>query len=185
MLRNMEFGLFIMVTTQSIEGGHLILGSCIECSNIGITLQQLTPELDGGLIIDKGFSNRTFSHFLNEKKVYEDSVSILFKNINKLKNKEYSTRKSMTYYNVLYKTPDFSNILLYIIGFYSHIIRHLIKKFKSKFFGVRYNCWSLFVGKGDFMDSALFKLKPVIPPKNEFWADPFLFEYSNIVYVFF
>ena len=60
------------------------------------------------------------------KKVYEDSVSILFKNINKLKNKEYSTRKSMTYYNVLYKTPDFSNILLYIIGFYSHIIRHLI-----------------------------------------------------------
>ena len=153
--------------------------------NIGITLQQLTPELDGGLIIDKGFSNRTFSHFLNEKKVYEDSVSILFKNLNKLKNSEYNTSKSKTYYNILYKTPDFLYLTRYMLGFYSYVLNHFIKKFKAKFFKTRYNCWSLFIGKGNFLESTLFKLKPIIPPKNEFWADPFLINYSKNIYVFF
>jgi len=153
--------------------------------NIGITLQQLTPELDGGLIIDKGFSNRTFSHFLNEKKVYEDSVSILFKNLNKLKNSEYNTSKSKTYYNILYKTPDLVYLTRYLLGFYSYVLNHFIKKFKAKFFKTRYNCWSLFIGKGNFLESTLFKLKPIIPPKNEFWADPFLINYSKNIYVFF
>jgi len=153
--------------------------------NIGITLQQLTPELDGGLIIDKGFSNRTFSHFLNEKKVYEDSVSILFKNLNKLKNKEYRTRISKTYYNILYKTPDFFNFIRYILRFYSYGFNHIVKKIKSKIFKTRYNCWSLFIGKGKFIESTLFKLKPIIPPKNEFWADPFLIKYLDNIYVFF
>ena len=153
--------------------------------NIGITLQQLTPELDGGLIIDKGFSNRTFSHFLNEKKVYEDSVSILFKNLNKLKNSEYNTIKSKTYYNILYKTPDLLYLTRYLLGFYSYVLNHFIKKFKAKFFKTRYNCWSLFIGKGNFLESTLFKLKPIIPPKNEFWADPFLINYSKNIYVFF
>ena len=34
---------------------------------VGVTLQKLTPELDGGLIIDKSFFNKTISYV---KKVY-------------------------------------------------------------------------------------------------------------------
>ena len=58
----MEFGLFIMVTTQSMREPPGFWEVVLNAPNIGITLQQLT-ELDGGLIIDKGFSNRTFSFF--------------------------------------------------------------------------------------------------------------------------
>ncbi len=153
--------------------------------NIGVTLQQLTPELDGGLVIDKCFSNKTFSHFKNETRIHEDSVSLLFKNINKLKNQEYSFSKSKTYFNILYKTPNIKYSLIYIYSFYSYIFNKIFERIDSKIFNTRYNCWSLFIGKGDFMESTLFKLNPIKPPKNEFWADPFMIEEAGSIYVFF
>jgi hypothetical protein len=153
--------------------------------SVGVTLQQLTPELDGGLIIDKAFFNRHWSVVNTNRTILEASVSILFKNIRELQRGNYSPTSSMVYYNPIYKSPNFRYTLKYIVSFYTKLLSKVIERIGSKLFGIRYNCWTLFIGKGDFMNSSLFRLKPIKSPKNEFWADPFIINYKEENYVFF
>ena len=154
-------------------------------SNIGITLQELTPELDGGLVIDKAYTNISYSYSKNRSQILEDSVALLFKNLKNLKNNEYKPVKSKTYSDILYKSPDLAVTIRYMVNFYIIYFATLIRRIRSKIFGKRFNRWSLFIGKGNFLESALFRLKPVKVPKDEFWADPFLFSYKDEYYVFF
>jgi len=152
---------------------------------VGVTLQQLTPELDGGLVIDKAFFNRHWSFVKTNRLILEASVSVLFKNIRQLQKGNYSPLNSMVYYNPLYKSPNFTNTLKYTVNFYTKLLSKSIERIKTKLFGTRYNCWTLFIGKGEFMNSTLFKLSPVKLPKGEFWADPFILNYKGESYVFF
>jgi len=152
---------------------------------IGVTLQQLTPELDGGLVIDKAFFNIHRSFLKTSTLAFEGSVSLLFKNIEKLLRGEYSPTKSMVYSNPLYRAPNVRYTLNYMWQFYGYSFLKLKNLALYKFLGTREDCWTLFIGKGNFLDATLFRLKPVKLPKDEFWADPFLFEYENQDYVFF
>lgn len=153
--------------------------------SVGVTLQKLTPELDGGFIIDKAFFNRHWSYVQTSTLVLEASVSILFKNIKKLQNGEFTPSKSLVYYNPLYKIPKLGAMITYLLHFYSKLTSKIITRINYKIFGIKYNCWTLFIGKGDFLNSTLFRLKPQKLPKNEFWADPFIFNYEDNNYVFF
>jgi hypothetical protein len=154
-------------------------------STVGVTLQQLTPELDGGLVIDKAFFNRHWSYVKTYDLILENSVTILLKSLKKLAAGNYTTKKSIVYYNPLYKTPNFYYSIKYIFYFYLNLAKKATERLSNKLFGVRYNCWSLFIGKGDFITSTLFRLKPAKLPKNEFWADPFIYYYDKDYYVFF
>jgi hypothetical protein len=153
--------------------------------SVGVTLQKLTPELDGGFVIDKAFFSYHWSFIKTSQQIKESSVSMLFKNIKKLQNNEFNPKKSLVYYNPLYKIPKPIVLLKYILNFYSILIGKVLKKINFKLFGIRYNCWTLFIGKGDFLNSTLFRLKPVKLPKNEFWADPFIFNYEEENFIFF
>lgn len=153
--------------------------------SVGVTLQKLTPELDGGFVIDKAFFNRHWSFVLTSTLILEGSVSVLFKNIKKLQNGDFAPSKSLVYSNPLYKIPKIGVMLTYLLQFYSKISGKIIAKIKFKIFGIKYNCWTLFIGKGDFLNSTLFRLKPLELPKNEFWADPFIFNHEDDSYVFF
>ena len=154
-------------------------------SSVGVTLQKLTPELDGGFVIDKAFFNRHWSFVKTNTLILEASVSILFKNIRKLHNGEFTTKKSPVYFNRLYKSPKFWVALKYILHFYSTLISKIIRIVDYKIFGTKYNCWTLFIGKGNFLNSTLFRLRPVKLPRNVFWADPFIFNYKGDNYIFF
>lgn len=154
-------------------------------SSVGVTLQQLTPELDGGLVIDKAFFNRHWSYVKTYDLVLENSVTILLKSLKKLAAGNYTTKKSIVYYNPLYKAPNFYYSIKYILYFYLNLAKKATERLISKLFGVRYNCWALFIGKGDFITSTLFRLNPAKLPKNEFWADPFIYYYDKDYYVFF
>ncbi|MDR0721596.1 MAG: hypothetical protein LBF75_02210 [Treponema sp.] len=149
----------------------------------GVTLQQLTPELDGGLVIDKAWFNWHWSFFKNNNDLLEKSVVLLFKNINKLLNySKIDTKKSLTYYNRLYKKPTITYILIYMFRFYFKVFTHIF----NKIFPLRrLSCWTLIFGKGKFIESTLFRTNPVSMPRNVFWADPFIYEYDNQLYVFF
>lgn len=153
--------------------------------SVGVTLQQLTPELDGGLVIDKAFFNRHWSYVKTYDLILEGSVSILFKNLKKLAAGTYATQKSMVYYNPLYKTPDYYHSIKYVFYFYANLAKVLMDRLSSRVLGVRYNCWTLFIGKGDFITSTLFRLEPIKLPNNEFWADPFIFNHEEKNYIFF
>ena len=152
---------------------------------VGVTLQKLTSELDGGFVIDKGYFNSHWSFYKTNKNIHEDSVSILFKSINRLQQNRLTLSKSPVYFNPLYKTPPVGTTLIYIFVFYKNLISKMLNTFMSKFFGVRYDCWTLLIGKGNYMESTLFRLKPQQLPKNEFWADPFLFYHNNELFIFF
>lgn len=152
---------------------------------VGVTLQKLTPELDGGLVIDKAFFNKTISYVKTYTNITESSVSLLFKNIDNLKRGIFSPTKSLVYYNPLYRAPKIGRSLKYLWHFYTKMFQVFWRKFNSKLFNVRYSCWTLFIGKGDFLNATLFRLKPAKLPKNEFWADPFLFKYKESHFVFF
>ncbi len=47
--------------------------------SVGVTLQQLTPELDGGLVIDKAYFNRHWSFVKTNRRILEGSVSVLLR----------------------------------------------------------------------------------------------------------
>lgn len=152
---------------------------------VGVTLQRLTPELDGGFVIDKAYFNRHWSYARTCENIFEASVSLLFKNIRRLQNGEFAPQKSLTYYNPLYKTPTFGVISKYILSFYSKLISKFFDKLNYKIFGIRPICWTLFIGKGSFLEATLYRLNPVQLPKNEFWADPFIYKYKGENYIFF
>ncbi|MDR0221012.1 MAG: hypothetical protein LBI54_06380 [Lachnospiraceae bacterium] len=150
----------------------------------GVTLQRLTPELDGGLVIDKAWYNISSRSFVkNRNELFEKSVSLLFINIDKLLAKnELETQKSLTYYNRLYMAPTLKPLWRYMASFYGHGLARLCRKLLPV---GRENCWALFLGKGEFMETALFRLKPIPMPPGVFWADPFLFKHEGQLYVFF
>jgi hypothetical protein len=151
----------------------------------GVTLQQLTPELDGGLIIDKAwFEISHWSFTRNRHELLDKSVALLFKNLNKLLNDgQIKTQKSLTYYNRLYRNPDFGHLLKYLFKFYRSALKGVLYRFMPSL--KRKNCWALFFGTGNFLESALFRIKPMAMPKKVFWADPFLYQYGHQLYVFF
>lgn len=187
-LKSARYGIwsFHHADNDVVRGGppgfwEIILGE----SNIGITLQELTPELDGGRIIDKAYSNISYSYIKNRFQIQEDSVSLLIKNLKKLKTNEYCPKKSITYSGPLYRSPNLRVLLVYLFKFYIHYFQSTSKKIKSRVFRKRYNRWNLFIGEGSFLEATLFRLKRIKPNRNEFWADPFIFSYRNNNYVFF
>ena len=151
----------------------------------GVTLQQLTPELDGGRIIDKAWFDRHWSFYKNNNDLLDKSVVLLFKNIEKLlRQGELETTKSLVYYNRLYSKPTFGYLAQYLVNFYANVFTRALKILIP--FG-RPNCWRLFFARGDFLEAALYRIEPAPMPRKVFWADPFLFRDKNSeqIYVFF
>ena len=64
-------------------------------------------------------------------------------------------------------------------------IKKILKKILI-FFNLRINCWVLFYGKSENISNDSFNKTIILnPPKNKFWADPFLVNEKNKKYIFF
>ncbi len=153
--------------------------------SVTVVLQQLTPESDANLIIDEAHINHHWSMCRTQERIFETSVSVLFKNIGKLQYGEFSPKITLDRSGWLNKAPSFMFVLKYVVRFYREILSMFLSKMRYKLLGTRKDCWTLFIGKGDFFTSDLSKLKPVAIPKKVFWADPFIFDYNGQNYVFF
>jgi hypothetical protein len=151
---------------------------------VGVTLQQLTSELDGGLVIDKAYYSKHWSYTKTNIMLTENSVNLLLKNLRLLHEGEYNPTKSLVYYNELYVAPRIITAIKYILHFYSSLINKITDRLLMRL-GKRSYCWTLFVGKGNFMNATLFRIKPAVLPKDEFWADPFLYKHKDETYIFF
>lgn len=154
-------------------------------STICVTLERLTANAETGKLVDKAYFNRYSSFVKTNVHILEASISILFKNINSLISADYESNLSINNHELNYKYPDLLHVLKYLVDFYTKAINELISSVRYSFFGTRYECWTLILGKGDLLDSKLTNLKFISPHKNEFWADPFIFNYENSMYIFF
>ena len=153
--------------------------------NVGVTLQKLTSELDGGKVIDRGSYNINWSLVVTRRRVYDSSISLLFKNINLLKSNCIKPKDSGLYSKRLYKFPNIIYVLRYIFQFYIQLLKKVIGKLNYHFFGIKYDHWSLAFSTGNFFNTPLYRLKSIKTPKNEFWADPFQVDYNGNKFIFF
>lgn len=150
---------------------------------VGATLQKLSESLDGGYVIDKMYYHISPSYYLNNKDVRLASIEILIKNLRLLSLGKFEVQLSKVYYNPLYKAPDMKNVMMYLMFFYSWIFSKVLQRLSS---GLRNrDKWNLFLGTGQFENAVLYKSTRIEPPKNEFWADPFLFKKKDEIWVFF
>jgi hypothetical protein len=154
-------------------------------SIVSVSLLQLT-NLNKIDLIDKAYFNRhKFSYIETNFNIVESSISLLFKNIRKIQEgNELKIKEEDIHLIENFKSPTILEVIKYQSNFYSNFGKGFFNKLSSKF-GIHKASWSLFLGKGNFLDADLTELIPVNKPNDEFWADPFLFEYKSEMYVFF
>lgn len=152
---------------------------------IEVRLQQTKASSKGIFIIDRAFFSPHWSLTKTTDEILEGSVSLILKNIRLLSNGISMTGKALGSSNSKGSSLRLKEVIKYCFSFYFAIAKKVYKTVNSTLFGVNYQCWNLFLASGDFLNTELTGLKPAKPPKNEFWADPFLFQYNNENYVFF
>ena len=155
----------------------------------GVTLQRLTSDLDGGIIIDKSFTKTNLTSFnRNKNDVFWSGVELFNSALDNLvKGKLESmlssncNRKSF-YSKPLYRDP--SNSVAFRLHSYFWIRR--IKENIVEF--INPTQWFLiykFKKQNEF-ETSIFRYKKLKPPKGYDWADPFVINYKNEgFYVFF
>lgn len=152
-----------------------------------VSLFKLTQDIERPLIIDKAYYNldHHFSFFRTNILIKESSVSFLFKNLKELRQVGYLDLETLdSPLNTYNPVPNIKNTFKYLFIYYNTLFQILSKKIFSQF-GKRYECWTLFIGNGDFLEATLNEINPIKLPKGVFWADPFLFKYKDTTYVFF
>ena len=152
---------------------------------IGFTLLKLNHDKGQHLVLDTAFFNRDWSMTESRFMVVEGAVSVLFKNLKKLRGRGLDAVDAGVMMIPASKSPTIFSVIKYLFRFYSGLWDKIKTKILNRFFGVRPERWSLFVGKGNFLDAAPLSIEPVPLPKDEFWADPFIFQHKGIDYVFF
>lgn len=154
-------------------------------SETGVTLQRLTPELDGGEIIDKGYFPTHWSYVKNGFSALEKSPTIILKNLRILAaSGKVAMRPSRPYARPLYKIPRLRALLGYEIKLLKSAAARLIYRL-TPIFGFNNEVWALFTGTGSITDGVLWRTKMSAAPAGRFWADPFHIRHKAEDYVFF
>lgn len=187
-LNSAKYGIWLLVHSDiSLKKGGFpgFWEALLKKSVVGVSLLQLSSNFSKGKTIDKAYYNPNYRSFvITNNIVKESSVSLLLKNLRILEKNGKIVIKGTVDLGSLSKTPDLYYAGRYLFNFYNNYISGRIRSLTSEK-KVRDQNWTLFIGKGSFMDAYLSQLIPVKTPKDEFWADPFLFKYLHEYYVFF
>lgn len=153
--------------------------------SMSISLVKHCPDRTSGILIDTAFFNREWSMVQTTRIAYEGAVSLLFKNFKNLVNDTLDITNKPVKPIQEYRYPSVVNVLHYIFKFNIQLGTKIFEKLGNTILGLRQEKWSLFLGKGSFLEADLSGYKPLKMPKDEFWADPFLFTYNNVDFLFF
>ncbi|MEO9892803.1 hypothetical protein [Aurantibacter sp.] len=150
-----------------------------------VSLQNITRNNLNLVNIDQAHFNKHWSLAKTTDMVLESSVALLLKNLklNTFNKLEISFPPIET--EAVLGQPSFLQIIKYSTGFYHKVLSKVFERIATKLFKWRYQCFTLLISKGQFNATKLSTLRPIDLPKNEFWADPFLFQHKNETYVFF
>lgn len=136
-------------------------------------------------IVDKAYFNRHWSMTETATIASEGSVSLLFKHLQKLKrNKLVNTVSALPVVSNI-NQPNFLSILKYTALFYGEFFNKIYEKLITKVVDRRYECWTIFTGSKGFYQDITTAAVALKMPKDEFWADPFLFHHKGKDYLFF
>ncbi len=154
----------------------------------GVTLLRLSDEIDNHSVIAKGFFNTENFWYLNLDIVLDCSVDLVLKHLRLLyEGNALETSISGSYSSKNFRFPTFFQTCHYILHQYSFIafrqLSNLIYR-KAKIDNAK-DVWKIHIGKGSIENAVLWQTKTIEPPANEYWADPFLFEYQDKTFAFF
>lgn len=151
----------------------------------GVTLQRLTDELDGGLVIGKAFysTQRFFSK--NADFIHEKSSLLVLKWLRLLAaGHEIPYVPSGTYAHPLYRIPGPIGLLRYAGLAATELLRRLRARLLV-LLGVRSSHWGLSIGRGNLLGATLWRSQDLKSPRSEFWADPFVLVHQGRIHVLF
>lgn len=154
------------------------------------TLQILSEDLDGGLVLEKSHS-QTDTISLNRSKnaYYWNAVPMLPRQIAELyqsgpqqyfQNKEKENLDPIFYSNRLFKKP--SNLKIFLV-----VSALFYTKLKYRFWKIfNFEQWILLYqfSKSPELSRSFFRFKKITPPKDRFWADPFVVFHDQKYYIF-
>jgi len=154
----------------------------------GSVLQILTEDMDGGTVLYRSYSSTNDMsltdnksnvdwktlHFIPRKlkELHEEGEETFFARV-----KEQNAHPQF-YDGRLYKAPTNGerSVLLW---------RKLLQKVRRKWGDIFYFRQSILLYDiREGMSTSLWRFKPIIPPKDRFWADPFIVARDNQYYIF-
>lgn len=155
----------------------------------GVILQILSEDLDGGLKLSDSFSaTEKLSVKRNKNKYYWKALNMMPRKL-----KELHTLGPDKFFNSLDKSEDldFYSNRLFLTPTNLQVLKAMgviaKRKINSLFYNSFYfNQWILlfkFNSKQEWSKS-FFRFKKIVPPKDRFWADPFIVEKDNKYYLF-
>ena len=156
----------------------------------GVILQILTEDLDGGVKLSESFSSTDkLSPKRNKNNYYWKALSMLPRKLNELyalgetdffqKVDKYNSTPSF-YDNRLFVSP--TNLETFRASAKTYI-DYVLMRIKSCFYLEQ---WALLfkLEKKDKLSTSFFRFKRILPPKDRFWADPFVIEKNGKYFVF-
>ncbi len=173
------------------RGGPAGYWEVIEKNNItGSVLQILNEDLDNGQILYQSYSSTDKNSIIrNRNNFFWKSLSFLPRKLEELhifgeeKFFEKVKRENQSlkiYSNKLYRKKHLNNwfMMKYIFAF---VTRGVKTKILNQIY---FNQWSLLFSIGNGMSTSIWRFKKIIPPKDRFFADPFIVRKNKINYVF-
>lgn len=155
----------------------------------GVTLQILTEEMDDGKILARSYSSTDkLSIKRNVNNNYWKSLSLIPRRIKDLSvlgpEKFYETVEDTEvtlYSNRLIKMPNNRQMIRGFLPIYLDVIWRRFKRFFV------FDQWILlyYFGKNSGRRLSFYRFKRLLPPKNSFWADPFVVKENGKFYAFF
>ena len=153
----------------------------------GSLLQILTEDLDNGLVLYRSFSQTDkLSINRNRNNYFWKSLSFLPRKLKELRDRgaqqffkevEQQNQYPSYYSNRLFTTRDISNWkMLRLIT--SHLVRYV--KYRAHF-----DQWIILYRIGKGASRSFWKFKKLIPPRDKFWADPFIIHRAGKYYIYF
>jgi hypothetical protein len=148
----------------------------------GAILQRLMPELDGGVVLAKGvFNTQPFSVICNRAYYYPRVAAMLPRTLKALSVRGQAmmdecmadaSSEYVPYCRPLYRTSGITDAM---------VVRLMARWFRAKvaslFFRARFRSqWQLAYcirPHAPTPERAFFRMQPLVPPRDRFWADPF------------
>lgn len=154
----------------------------------GSILQMITEDMDNGIVIYRSFSSTNDMsladnannfywktlHFIPRKlqELYKDGDKQFFARL-----KEKNAHPNF-YDRRLYKVPTNSELSILLW-------KKLLRKFRNKWEYIFYfDQWFLLYDIRDGLSTSLWRFKHITPPKDRFWADPFVVARDDKYYIF-
>ena len=147
----------------------------------GVTLQQITEDLDGGKVIGRAFTKTDLLSFhRNQVNVFEIGVRLFQEKLKQLSkdNLEIENAAFDFYSHSLCKDPN--NVTSFFI-----LLKYSYRVVKRAVFNFIYDQqWVINHSKNNNFEESIYRFQQLTPPKGTSWADPFPVIWKDQLYLF-